>query len=61
MDGKIKAPPPAGRMSLVGLDIFGIWRTRPAGASTRSANDINARSAIYWISEGASIRDQAGR
>ena len=25
MDGKIKAPPAAGRMWLVGLEIFGIW------------------------------------
>ena len=24
MDGKIKAPPPAGRMWLVGLEIFGL-------------------------------------
>ena len=25
MDGKIKAPPSAGRMWLVGLEIFGVW------------------------------------
>ena len=28
MDGKIKAPPPAGRMWLVGLEIFGVWPVR---------------------------------
>ena len=46
MDGKIKAPPPAGRMGLVGLKIFGIWYTPPAGAYARNANDFNTPSAI---------------
>ena len=32
MDGKIKAPPSAGRMWLVGVEIFGVWHTGPAGA-----------------------------
>jgi len=45
VDGKIKAPPPAGRMWLVGLEIFGVWPTRPAGASRKFSNDINHPSA----------------
>ena len=32
MDGKIKAPPPAWRMYLVGLEIFDIRPMPPAGA-----------------------------
>ena len=47
MDGKIKAPPPAGRMWLVVLEIFGVWHTGPAGAFARNINDFNAPSAIY--------------
>ena len=36
MDGKIKAPPPGGRMWLDGLEIFGVWHIRPAGAFARN-------------------------
>jgi hypothetical protein len=46
MDGKIKAPPPAGRMGLDGLEILGIWHAGPAGAFARNTNDFNAPSAI---------------
>ncbi len=46
MDGKIKAPPPVGRMGLVGLTIFGIWHIQPAGAFSGNANDCNLTSAI---------------
>ena len=59
MDGKIKAPPPAGRMWLVGLEIFGIQPTGPAGAFARNANDFNAPSAIPGIGEGAPRHDHA--
>ena len=37
MDGKIKAPPSAGRMWLVGLEIFDIQPIRPAGASPETS------------------------
>ena len=37
MDCKIKAPPSAGRMWLVGLEIFGVWHIAPAGAFARNA------------------------
>ena len=61
MDGKIKAPPSAGRMWLVGLVIFGIQASRPAGASAGTANDFNAPSAIPRIGEGAQRHDDARR
>ena len=51
MDGKIKAPPPAGRMWLVGLEIFGVWHTGPAGAFARNTKIFNAPSAIHVIGE----------
>ena len=60
-DGKIKAPPSAGRMWLAGLQIFGIWYTPPAGAYARNANDSNTPSAIQGIREGAQGRDLTGR
>jgi hypothetical protein len=53
MDGKIKAPPPARRMWLARLKIFGIWYTPPAGAYARNANDSNTPSAIQGTREGA--------
>jgi hypothetical protein len=46
MDGKIKAPPPARRMGLVGLEIFGIRHTGPAGALAANTKIFNAPSAI---------------
>ena len=46
MDGKIKAPPPAGRMWLVGLEIFGVWHHPTCWRFRRNANDFNAPSAI---------------
>jgi type IV secretory pathway VirD2 relaxase len=52
-EGKIKAPPPAGRMWLVGLKIFDIQPIPPAGASARNANDFNVPSAIPGINEDA--------
>jgi hypothetical protein len=61
MDGKIKAPPPAGRMCLVGLEIFDIQPIRPAGGFARNANDFNAPSAIPRIGESAPGHDNAGR
>ena len=61
MDGKIKAPPSAGRMWLVGLEIFGVWPTEPAGAFARNTNDFNAPSAIPVIGERTLSHDDAGR
>jgi hypothetical protein len=61
MDGKIKAPPSAGRMWLVGLEIFGIQATRPAGAFHQIANDFKSRSAIPVIGECTLSNDHAGR
>jgi hypothetical protein len=61
MDGKIKAPPPARRMWLVGLAIFDIQPIRPAGSSAGNINDFNAPSAIPGIGEGAPRHDDAGR
>jgi hypothetical protein len=57
MDGKIKAPPPVGRMGLVGLEIFGIQATRPAGAFHQIANDFNAA----WLGVSALSHEYAGR
>ena len=48
MDGKIKAPPSAGRMWLVGLEIFGVWHTGPAGAFARNANDFQCAERHPW-------------
>jgi len=61
MDGKIKAPPPAERMWLVGLEIFGIRAIQPAGAFHQNANDFNAPSAIPVIGECTLSNDHAGR
>ena len=40
MDGKIKAPPPAGRIWLVGLKILVIRATRPSRKSSAMAMKI---------------------
>jgi hypothetical protein len=61
MDGKIKAPPPAGRMWLVGLEIFGIWPTIPAGAFARNTKVLSALTAIPGINGGTPDHDHAGR
>jgi hypothetical protein len=61
MDGKIKAPPPAGRMWLLGLEIFDIQPIRPGGARAQKTCNLNAPSAIPGIGEGAASRDDAGR
>jgi hypothetical protein len=61
MDGKIKASPPAGRMWLAGLVIFGIPPAQPAGAFAGSVNDFNAPSAIHGFGRARSGHDQAGR
>jgi hypothetical protein len=61
MDGKIKAPPPVGRMALVGLEIFGVWHTRPAGAFARNTKIFNAPSAISVIGECTLRNDHARR
>ena len=60
MDGKIKAPPPVGRMGLVGLEIFGVWHTGPAGAFSRSTNNFNAPRAIPVIGECTFSNEHAG-
>ena len=46
MDGKIKAPPPAGRMWLVGLEIFGVRPYRTCWRFRQKHQDFNAPSAI---------------
>jgi hypothetical protein len=61
MDGKIKAPPPARRMWLAGLEIFDIQPIPAAGASARNVNDFNVPSAIPRIGECAFSNDHAGR
>jgi hypothetical protein len=61
MDGKIKAPPSAGRMWLFGLEIFGVWHTGPAGAFARNTKIFNALSAIPVIGECTLSNDHAGR
>jgi hypothetical protein len=61
MDGKIKAPPSAGRMWLFGVEIFGVWHTGPAGAFARNTKIFNAPSAISVIGEGTLSNDHAGR
>ena len=61
MDGKIKAPPPAGRMWLVGLENFGILSTEPAGTFARNINDFNVSTAIPMIGECALSHDQPRR
>ena len=53
MDGKIKAPPSAGRMWLVGLEIFGVWHTRPAGAFARNTKISMRQAPSHGIGEGA--------
>jgi hypothetical protein len=61
MDGKIKAPPAAGRMGLFGVEIFGVRHTGPAGAFTRNTKIFNAPSAISVIGECTLSNDLAGR
>jgi hypothetical protein len=61
MDGKIKAPPSAVRIWLVGLEIFGVWHTGPAGALARKTKIFNAPSAIPVIGECTLGNDRAGR
>jgi hypothetical protein len=61
MDRKIKAPPPAGRMWLTGLKIFGIWHNGPAGAFARNTKVFNAPSAIPVIRECTLSNDHTGR
>ena len=61
MDGKIKAPPPAERMLLVGLKIFGVWHIGPAGAFVRNTKIFNAPSAISVIAKCTLRNDHAGR
>ena len=61
MDGKIKAPPSAGRMWLFGVEIFGVWHTGPAGAFTRNTKSFNAPSAISVIGECTLSNDHPGR
>ena len=61
MDGKIKAPPPVGRIGLVGLEILGGWHTRPAGALARNTKVFNAPRAIPVIGECTLSNDHAGR
>jgi hypothetical protein len=61
MDGKIKAPPSAGRMWLFGVEIFGVSDTGPAGAFARNTNNFNVPSAISVIGECTLSNDHAGR
>ena len=61
MDGKIKAPPSAGRMWLFGVEIFGVWHTGPAGAFSRNIHNFNALSAISIIRADAWSHDYPGR
>jgi hypothetical protein len=61
MEGKIKAPPPAGRMWLVALEFFDVEPTGDAGAFAGNANHFNAPSAIPGIGEGGHRHDNAGR
>jgi hypothetical protein len=61
MDGKIKAPPPAGRMWLAGSKIFGVWHTGPAGSFARNTNNCKPPSAIPVIGERILSNDHAGR
>jgi hypothetical protein len=61
MDCKIKAPPPAKRMGLVGLEIFGVWHTGPAGTFARNTKVFNAPSAIHQAGGTRSDHDLTGR
>jgi hypothetical protein len=61
MDGKIKAPPSAGRMWLAGLEIFDSRPIQPAGAFHQNANEFKSPSAIQGICEDAPRHDDAGR
>ena len=61
MDGKIKAPPSAGRMGLVGLKILDVWHIGPAGAFVRNTKIFNAPSAISLIGKCTLRNDHAGR
>jgi len=61
MDGKIKAPPPARRMGLVGLEIIGVWHIGPAGALARNTKIFNAPSAISVIGKCTPSNDHAWR
>ena len=61
MDGKIKAPPPAGRMWLDGLEIFGVRHTDHAGAVTANTNNFNSPSAIHGNGQNTLSHERAGR
>lgn len=61
MDGKIKAPPSAGRKGLVGLEILDILAMRPAGVFARNSNEFNAPTAIPRFGAPRSGHDQTGR
>ena len=62
MDGKIKAPPAARRMGLVGLEIFGISAHPTLLALPPETSTISmAPSAIPGIGECAVSHDRAGR
>jgi hypothetical protein len=61
MDGKIKAPPSAGRMWLFGVEIFEVWHTGPAGTFARNTKIFNAPRAISVIGECPLRNDHAGR
>jgi hypothetical protein len=61
MDGKIKAPPSARRMWLVGLEILAIRAMRSAGAFAKNPKIFNAPSAISVIRKCTLSNDPAGR
>ena len=61
MDGKIKAPPPAGRKGLVGLEISAIRAMRRAGAFARNSKDFNPPIAIPGFGALRSGHDHTGR
>jgi hypothetical protein len=58
-DGKIKAPPSARRMWLIGLGFSAIRATPLAGASRRTLNDFNIPSAIARVSRGGRHDDHS--
>lgn len=61
VDGKIKVPPADARMWLVGLKIFDIQLTQPAGVAAQNVNAFNASSAISGIGGDAVSHNDAGR
>src|SRR6185295_4969738 len=60
LDGKGKAPPPDGRIWLVGLSFAGPPAFAPAGASPGNLNDFNAVTAIA-ASSGQSACNEPSR